>query len=204
MKVSKKTIYQVENFDLQFEPIEDSISIEKTVEGFEVKYLTYDENTENPFENSEGNGNFFHWEDNGREQLTKYCDLLGYDIDTREKIKKEHPDAVKIDKYEHSGISYSVAGEGMNCRWDTSSVWAVWFPDECLLDNLKGLKGIARRKKCIEYARQACELFNQWANGETYCIVKETFNKDKEQVEYDIVDGYFGYEYAEKDLKTDI
>ena len=204
MQVIKKTIYEVEDFDLKFEPIEDTISIKKTAKGYEVRYITYDESSDNPFEDSEGNGNFYHWKDFGREQLEKYCELLGYDIGTHEQIGKENKDAVRIDKYEHSGISYSVSGEGRQCRFDTSDTWAVWYPDNCLLDELKGLKGIARRKKCIEYARQACELCNQWANGEVYCIVRENFDLNKEQIDYDIVGGYFGREYAEKELLTAI
>ena len=203
MEVIKKTIYQVEDFDLRLEPIDDTISINKTKTGYEVRYLTYDKYPDNPFENSDANGNFFHWKDYGREQELKYCEALGYDIDTKEKIGKANPDAVCIDKYEHSGISYSVAGEGTQCRWDTSKSWAVWLPDDCLLDELKGLKGAKRRVKCIEYARQACELFNQWANGEVYCIVKETFGNNKKPIEYDIVGGFFGKEYAEEALKTD-
>jgi hypothetical protein len=201
MQVLKKTVYEVEDFDLIFEPIEDSISIKQTAEGFEVRYITYDMNPDNPFENQDGMGNFYHW-DNSKE-LDKYCELLGYDKDTREKISKENKDAVRIDKYEHSGISYSVSGEGRNCQWDTSNTWAVWYPDKCLLYELKNLKGQTRRKKCIEYARQACELFNQWANGEVYCIVKETFNHNKESLDYDIVGGYFGRESAEEAIKTD-
>jgi len=204
MKVTKKTIYQVEDFEVRFESIEDTISIDKTKTGFEIKYLIYDEYSDNPFDNQDGMGNFYHWKDYGREQLEKYCELLGYDIDTKEKIGKENPDAVRIDKYEHSGISYSIAGEGIQCRWDTSSTWAVWYPDNCLLEELKGLKGSARRNKCIEYAKQACELFNQWANGECYSIVKETFNQEKEGINYDIVGGYYGREYSEEALKTDI
>jgi len=204
MQVTKKTIYEVENFDLKFEPIEDTISIKKIAKGFEVRYLTYDNDPGNPFENSEGNGIFYHWKEMGQEELLKYCELLGYDPDTRETIGKENPDAVRIDKYEHSGISYSVAGEGMNCRWDTSSTWAVWYPDNVLLEEVKKLKGQARRKKLIEYARQACELFNQWCNGDCYCIVKETIDQNKEQIDHDIVGGYYGYNEALKSLKTDI
>jgi hypothetical protein len=243
MKVTKKTIYEVEDFDLTFEPIEDTIQIKEVEKelcpicktelehikikkedvfgcqkckkeivrskaikepGFEVRYLSYDNDPENPFENSEGNGDFFHWKDYGREQLEKYCELLGYDIDTREKIGKDNPDAVRIDKYEHSGIAYSVFGEGRQCRWDTSSTWAVWYPDNVLLEELKGLKGNARRKKCIEYARQACELFNEWCNGEVYCIVKETFDQNKQEIDYDIVCGFFGRDYAKKALETDL
>lgn len=207
MQVLKKTVYQVEDFDLKFEPIEDSISIEKTAKGFEVKYLTYDIDPENPFDSKyqEGNGIFYHWKDYGKEQLEKYCELLGYDIDTREKIREDNPLAVRIDKYEHSGISYSVAGEGIQCKWDTSLAWAVWYPDNCAMEDIKRFKTTkTQRARAVELARQACELFNYWANGEVYCIVKENFNHNKEQLNCDTVGGYFGRDYAEKDLKTAI
>ena len=175
--------------------------------GFEVRYLAYDLSPENPFDSKyqEGNGIFYHWKDMGREELLKYCELLGYDPETKEKISKENPDTVRIDKYEHSGISYSVEGEGRNCRWDTSHSWAVWYPDNVLLEDLKRFKTKqARRKRCIELARQACELFNQWANGEVYGIVKETFDKNKEPINDDACYGFFGYHYAIQALKTEI
>jgi hypothetical protein len=49
-----------------------------------------------------------------------------------------------------------------------------------------------------------CELFNQWNNGDCYLIVKETYNKDKEQITQDNVGSYFGYDEALKGLKNDI
>lgn len=130
--------------------------------------IFYDEYSENPFENWDGQGRFYHWKNHGNDQYKKYCELRGMCPVERVQTRKQHDDAVLIDKYEHSGVSYSVAGEGMNCRWDTSNAWAVWFPDECLMDELKNLKDKERRKKVLEYARQACTLFNQWANGDVY------------------------------------
>ena len=204
MKVMKKTTYLADDFELTFEPIEDSIKIKKTKEGYTIKYLAYDDNPLNPFDD-DGNGIFYHWKDFGKEQLVKYCELLGYDPETREKIKPDNPLAVRIDKYEHSSITYSVSGEGYQCRWDTSNTWAVWYPDNCLLEILEKIKSkTQRRKKAIKYARQACELHNNWANGNTYIIVKETFNKEKEQIDYDNVGGYFGYEESLKALESDI
>lgn len=202
--ITKTTYISDEGFSFTFEPIEETLKITKTKTGFVAKYLTQDNNPENPFDNSEGNGIFYHWKDMGKEELEKYCELLGYDPDTREIIGKEDKDAVRIDKYEHSGITYSVEGEGRNCRWDTSHSWAVWYPDKVLLDELKGLKGTARRNKCVEYARQMCELFNQWNSGDCYLLVKEIFNKDKEQIDQENVGGYFGYNEALKGLKNDI
>ena len=36
MNVTKKIVYNVEDFELNFEPIEDSIKIEKTKEGYSI------------------------------------------------------------------------------------------------------------------------------------------------------------------------
>ena len=193
-----------EGFEFKFEPVESTLKIVKTRTGYEARYLIYDTNADNPMENQDGMGVFYHWKNNGTFEYNKYCELLGYDTETREQTSKAHPDAVKIDKYEHSGIAYSVSGEGMQCQWDTSSGWTVWYPDNCLIEELKDLKGVARRKKCIEFARQACELFNSWVNGECYCLVKETYTKNKQQIDNDTCGGYFGFEEAFKALQTDI
>ena len=200
-----------DGFVFTFEPIEDTLKIVRTFKnkdgkaGYVAKYLIQDTDIGDPCENDEGMGNFYHWKDMGKEQLEKYCEALGYDIDTHEPNgKPENPDAVRIDKYEHSQIFYSVHGEGTQCRWDTSSTWAVWLPSACLLDELKRYKGEARRKKCIEYARQACTTINQWQNGDVYCLVKETYNAKKEYIDHDTVGGYFGISEAVKALETEI
>lgn len=54
------------------------------------------------------------------------------------------PLAVLLDIYEHSGVSYSVAGGGMQCGWDTSNGAAVWVPDACAKNNIRHtvLKGL--------------------------------------------------------------
>jgi len=203
--IKKKITYINENgFEFKFEPIEDTLIIKKTKLGFEAKYLIYDESPDNPFntEYMEGNGIFYHWRDCGKEELQKYCEARGLDIETTEKISMGNPDCVLIDKYEHSGISYSVSGEGRQCRFDTSSGWAVWLPDNVLLDELKSLKGKERHKKCIEYAKQACELMNHYLNGDIYCIVKETYDKNKKQLNYDLNSNCYGRESAEQDLKN--
>ena len=43
-----------------------------------------------------------------------------------------------------------------------------------------------------------------YLSGDVYCIVKETYDIDKEQIDYDTLTGYFGYEEAEKALETDM
>jgi len=204
-KIMKKTIYYDKDFEYHFEPIEDTIKIKKTKKGFTVKYLIQDDYPENPLENWDGYGRFYHWKDRRKEEYSRYCELLGYDEDTREIIGKDNPLTVRIDKYEHSCIYYSIAGEGNQCRWDTSYNWAVWYPDDCLLEELNEIKNKKKqRKRVIELAKQACELFNQWANGDVYCLVREDYNKKKESIDYDVVGGYYGYENACKALDSEI
>jgi len=205
MTIVKRSRYEdtETGFVYRFRPIDGTVTVEKTKTGYEARYLIVDDEPENPFEDWDGNGAFSCWA-NGGDELDTFCKLLGYNRDTREQTGEEHSDAVRIDKYEHGGIVYSVNNEGRNCRWDTSKNWAVWFPDDCLLGELKTLTEKKRREKVIEHARRACKLFNQWANGDVYCLVKETYNADKNPVDYDVVGGYYGIDYAMEALKTEI
>jgi len=159
-----------------------------------------DENCNNPFDDMDGMGNFSCW-NNSREEESKYCELLGFDIDTHERVGKPHNLAVEIDKYEHSGISYSVRGEGMNCRWDTSKGWAVWFPDKCALEDIMTRKTKkAQRNRAVVMARQACELFNQWANGDVwYYNIEDT---DGENL--DSCGGFYGMEAVKEEVNSQI
>ena len=152
----------------------------------------YDDMPENPFDYQDATGKFVHWKEHGQDEYRLYCELLNFDPDTHEPLSdgKPDPDAIEIDKFEHGAACcyYSLRGEGTQCRWDTSRGWAIWMPDKCLLDELKGLKGKKRRDKCVVYARQACELHNQWANGEVYGII----SKDAADNEIGSCWGYFG------------
>lgn len=56
-------------------------------------------------------------------------------------------DAVVLDCYEHSGQSWSLAGEGMQCRWDTARGAGVWVPDNCAREE------IDRRAKAYAFGR---------------------------------------------------
>lgn len=67
-----------------------------------------------------------------------------------------------VDKYEHSGVSYTLAGEGMNDRWDTSSKWGIIeFTDE-YATNFDDYEG--RRKMAAGDLKE----YTAWAEGEVY------------------------------------
>ena len=52
-------------------------------------------------------------------------------------LSSANPNAVVLDAYEHGGIEYSIHGQGMQCRFDSSSGAGVWVPDEAALENIR-------------------------------------------------------------------
>lgn len=82
------------------------------------------------------------WEftDEERKQLEEVMELhLTWDWEEVQEACAEpgNPHAVMLDIYEHSGVSYSISGMGMQCRFDTSRGAAVWVPDDYALDEIK-------------------------------------------------------------------
>lgn len=45
-------------------------------------------------------------------------------------------DVVVLDCYQHGGQAWSISGQGMQCRWDTSSGAGVWVPDDCAREEI--------------------------------------------------------------------
>lgn len=121
--------------------------------------------------------------------------------------------AVMLDVYDHGGTSCSVSGEGMQCMWDTAHGGAVWVPDKCLIEDIESYpEDDKRRRRVIELARQACEEYTAWCNGECYGVVVETFTLvgDGDDAEWQSNDdneacwGYIGFRYAESEMESDV
>lgn len=148
--------------------------------GYTIK-IFQDECAENPFTSWDGEGKIvFH--DRARHE----CNTdLSYDEAKRVKF------AIPLSAYIHGGISLSVLGEGMRCQFDTSDYIAYWIPDQ--VNN-----PIKSRKGAIKAARQACELFNQWANGEVF-----GWEIEKDGVSFDSCWGYYGNEALEAAIITE-
>jgi len=126
----------------------------ESYKGYEIR-IVYDECSENPFIDWDGEGYIvFH-------------SRADYSCNTHISYgeAKENKLAVPLSAYIHSGIALSILGEGYRCRWDTSDYIAYWLPDKCCK--------VKTKKQALEHARQACSLFNQWANGEVYGYVVE-------------------------------
>jgi hypothetical protein len=90
-----------------------------------------------------------------------------------------------FDVYEHSGTVYTLVGQGMNDRWDTSSKCGlIVFSDDYV-------KGVGKSER-EQYAAQDLSLYTQWANGDVYAV--EIFDEDGESV--DCQGENYGYQEA--------
>lgn len=159
-------------------------------------YLAHDEDCSSPLEDDDYIGCIYEARRHGKtlrdyEKALALGDFEGED---------RNPHAVLLDVYEHSGVSYSVAGHGMQCQFDTARGGAVWVPSEALLSDLTGPDAQTR---ALELARQACETYTDWCNGNCYGVVVLTFDLEGVLLEDDACWGYIGDDYAYASLKTD-
>lgn len=69
-----------------------------------------------------------------------------YDRECEACYEPGDPGAVLLDLYDHSGQVWSVSGDGMQCRWDTSRGESVWVPDKCAREEIE------RRAPVYNYA----------------------------------------------------
>jgi hypothetical protein len=208
-----------ENFTFTFEPIEDTLKIKKTKTGFEAKYLTSDNNPIDPREDTNyskmicfhdryslgDKHNYKDFEDFILSLAVELDIISSKDNDGNyelkelfEEIEKELVCILPLYLYDHSGISMKTFRHGQHKDWDCGQVGYIYLTKQ-------GLKDYGFQKNKVEkYLIQEVEVYSQYLEGDCYCIVKENYNKDKEQVDYDVCGGYFGYEYAKKALETDI
>ncbi len=81
------------------------------------------------------------------------------------------PDAVPLSYYEHGLCLWSVAGElpaGARCPFDSVGFAGLWLPDAATLESARSYGGWTRLQFMRIRARQACEVYTQWCNGEVY------------------------------------
>ena len=114
-----------------------------------------------------------------------------------------NPYALWLDVYEHSGIAYSLSGEGTQCRWDTARHGAVWAPDDELLKHIFSFPEEERATQAERICRAEIKEYNSWASGDCYGVVVTTYDLNTEEVEdSDECWGYVGYEYAMEELNS--
>ena len=84
---------------------------------------------------------------------------------------ENNPDAVPLSYFEHGQCLWSVAGElpaHLRCPWDPIAFAGVWLPDAATLESAKNYGGRTRHHFMRKPARQACDAYTQWCNGDIY------------------------------------
>lgn len=199
--------YEDQVFDLSHKPIDWIDPVVRMSNGVTViGYLLHDDLCPNPLSDWDGHGRIYRRDRDAshesREFFNKYAGLDEYGNERR----KPHRYGVPLDLYEHSLVRWSVAGTGMQCRWDTSRYAGIWVPDDAAMEVIrdqgrgleKELQRRTRREFAVKLAEEACELYTNWCNGDCYGIVIERYEGGQHSEESRW--GYVGSEHAEQSM----
>lgn len=190
-----------------FEPIDkkdsDAYIIEETPNGYNIKYIAIDNDPESPRDcDNLGTMVCFHKryilgdEDHGyrRENFNSWKEL--------KKIIEEKEDVAVILPlylYDHSGITMRTYP--FEDRWDSGQVGFIFVSKDKVRKEFSVTEIndeiLDKVKKLLE---SDVEIYNDFLTGNVYRLVKETFDKDKNQIYYDIIGGYYGLQYAKEEL----
>lgn len=94
-----------------------------------------------------------------------------FDPDAIEAAVTGNPDAVPLSYYEHGLCLWRVAGElpaSATCPFDSVAFAGLWLPDAETLASARFYGGRTRRHFMRKHAREACDVYTQWCNGEVY------------------------------------
>jgi len=210
--IKKKVTYiSEEGFEFQFEPIEDSLKIKKTETGFEARYLINDEGFNPREDDNIGIMVCFHKKYTlgdtlkfgknvktifSSDNFNSWEEMENYLIETEKALY-----ILPLYLYDHSGISIATFRHGQHASWDCGQVGFIYTTKEQM--KLIGVEKYSK-KRIEKYLLNEVETYNQYLTGDCYSLVKETYNKDKEQIDYDIVGGFLGYDDSLKTLETEI
>jgi hypothetical protein len=197
--ICKVTRYYSDNgFEFTFEPIEETLAVKKTPDGFEARYLVQDLDDDCNFLFDDDGLFLIHYHRDFRVEHKKVIiedDLRAwYQGEKIEQAKAYWIFSVKA--LIHSGVWLELGGGPMSydpyMGFDTSHVGAV-------LASKEEFRTKAKAKKAAE---GLLETWNQINSGEVYILVKETYDQDKKPVDYDTMGGVIGNKYALEELKT--
>ena len=187
----------------------DAEMIEECPDGrIVLGYLDYDRDCQNPLDNCEGLGSI----------VSAFNDRQEY-LSLRENLT---PYMVQLDCYRHSSEAWSPHGEGMNCQWDTSRNAGIWVPDISCVEEIKrrcreesdilkldpttmpesDLNNLIQ-KHAVVLARQACDEYTKWLNGDAYGVIVVEYDQDGVEIDHDACWGYIGHDYARQQLEEE-
>jgi hypothetical protein len=187
------TYVNEDGFEFRCHPIEETLKVKKVKGGYVAKYLVQDDMVE--------------MEDDDSVFLVNYhsdFDVRKDEVITEDDVRawyqgEEIEQAVNYFIFElscliHGGVWLSLDRSFISDPggWDTSHVGVV-----CV-----SMKEAKTREKALKLAEGLIETWNQYLSNDVYCIVREKYDKDKKPIDYDVVGGYFGHEYALKELES--
>ncbi len=204
IKTQHKTIITLDDeFELQFTPVDDTIIVNETPEGWTVRYLVRDDDPMSPRE----------WEDdevflvNYHRDFDVRNDKVITERDVQQWYQREMAGVDEIDYppqvmdywffplscYSHSEVALSLNSHfaGDSAGWDTSHVGVV----------LVGKEFFPTEERAREAAKGLVEEWNQYLSGDVYGVVVEDFDKEKHRVDTNSCWGYYGQDYAMEELR---
>lgn len=194
MSVIKRTSYFIaqdkQEFEVPFEPVEDTEKVTITGDKARVSFLSQDE----------ANGWYFDEDDSGRYiNFDPRCRGERMDPEQVKELIKANPGrAFRINKYQHSGCVYYRQGSSVEAsipdkRWDVSSGVALFIVPDDAPDPKK-------------YCDAVMKEFTDWCNGEIYGICRVNYIKVddtwKQVGDDEACWGYIGREYVEQELTS--
>jgi hypothetical protein len=113
-------------------------------------------------------------------------------------------DAVLLSYFEHGRCLWAVGGElpaAARCPFDSVTFAGVWLPDDETIASAKNYGGRTRIHFMRKRARQACEVYTQWCNGEVYGYEVESVNicphcGQESAAPVDSCWGFYGLDYC--------
>jgi hypothetical protein len=133
-----------------------------------------------------------------------------FDPEGVEQAIDHNPDAVPLSYFEHGRCLWSVAGElpaTARCPWDSVGFAGVWLPNAETLASARNYGGFTRRMFMRKRARQACEAYTQWVNGDIYGYEIEritlcTACGHEESESIDSLWGCYGLDYCRSEAES--
>ena len=184
-----------DGFEFTFEPVEDTITVEKTPKGYTARYLVQDDNPISPDENGDSGLSLVNYHrdfDVRRDSIIVKQNVADYY--GGEKIPQEDKYHIfNLSMFSHSGIILSLSRTFISDSggWDTSHVGLV----------LVSKKEWHKRDNACEAAESLVNEWNAVLSGDVYGCVVEYYNKNKKQLNQESCWGFIGFEEAKAELR---
>lgn len=199
-------------FNLMFDPVDtedkEKFIIEKTPEGHNVRYITIDNEPESPRQcDNFGTMVCFHGKYNLGDENSYRAGMFSSWDELRHEIESnENPGVIlPLYLYDHSGITMRT--HPFDDRWDSGQVGFIFVSEDKIREEFSiEDKGADISDEILENAKKILEsevaLYDSYLTGDVYRLVKEKFDNDGQQIDFDIVGSYYGIESAKEELET--